>query len=116
MRAFAARVLAGAAVLLLAGAAAAAEVCETPPASTGPVSLMILKGPAQVQSLAKSLARGVPVVARDASTVIFRDGRVLTADVEAAGRHLNALGWSRRRIDVVASFAGRRARPARRGG
>ena len=104
------------ALALGAPLAAAAEVCEAPPPSSGPVSLMILKSPAQVQSLAKSLARGVPVVARDASTVIFRDGRVITADVEAASRQLNRLGWSKRRIDVVASFAKRRAGPARQRG
>jgi len=101
---------------LLASAARGSEVCESPPASTGPVALMILDSPARVRALAISLARGEPVVAHDESTVVFRDGRVITADVEAASRHLNALGWSGRRIDVVASFAGSRARPTRRRG
>lgn len=110
------RVLPLACCAVLSVAASGSEVCESPPASNGPVALMILESPARVRALAASLARGVPVVARDDATVIFRDGRVITADVEAAGRHLNALGWSRRRIDVVASFAGARARPKRRRG
>ena len=102
-------------LLALTAGAAASEVCEAPPA-TGPVSLMILKSPGRVQSLAKSLARGVPVVARSESTVVFQDGRVMTSDVEAAGRELNRLGWSRRPIQVVASFPARQGRATRRRG
>ncbi len=40
-------------------------------------------------------------------------GRVITADVDAAGEHLNALGWGGRRIDVAVSFPAQRARPRR---
>ena len=88
-------------------------MCEVPP-STGPVSLMILKGPTEVKELALALDRGVPVVARDAGTVVFQDGRVITSDVEGAGRHLNRLGWAERPIRVVASFSA--SRPLQRRG
>lgn len=101
--------------LLLAVAAPAGaqqgEVCEArPSASRGPVSLVILASGAKVRELAASV-KDTPVVARDANTVIFADGRVITADVASAGEHLNALGWGSRRIDVTATFPARRARP-----
>jgi len=89
--------------------ARAGEVCEVP--SSGPVALVILASGAKVHQYAKTLEGSV--VRQDAETVIFHDGRVITADVEAAGRHLNALGWGGRRVDVVASFAAPRARPRR---
>jgi hypothetical protein len=100
---------------LLAGGRAAlaqGEVCETPP-SRGPISIIVLQSGDRVHELAGSVARGASIVAKDASTVIFDDGRVITADVEAAGRHLNALGWGARRIHFVASFPKRAARPRR---
>jgi len=110
------------ATCLLSAPAEANEVCDpgasggSGPASLGPpgaVSLMILKDGSKVHSLAKSLARGVPLAARDPQTVVFRDGRVITSDVESAGRVLNALGWSARPIRVVATFGKTRARPRR---
>ncbi|MGH0031612.1 MAG: hypothetical protein ACQGVC_17600 [Myxococcota bacterium] len=99
--------------LALAGAAHAqqGEVCERGPSyGSGPVSLVILASSAKVQQLAASV-KDTPVVARDADTVVFADGRVITADVDAAGEHLNALGWGARRITVSATFPARRARP-----
>ena len=104
---------------LLGAVGTASEVCEAPANPdpnanpNGPVSLMILKSPAKVRALAASLGRGVPVVSSSTRTVIFRDGRVITADVEEAGQRLNALGWSKRPVRVVASFANRRKGPAR---
>jgi hypothetical protein len=83
-------------------------MCEV---SSGPVALIILSSGPKVLEYARAL-KGT-VVLRDAKTVIFRDGRGITADAEAAGRHLNALGWGARRIEIVASFQGRRARPRR---
>ena len=97
-----------------AGPAGAGDVCD--PAAAGSVSLIILKTPEKVIELAKSVAKGVPVVARDATTIVFRDGRVITSDVEAVSRHLNRLGWGERRINVVAAFAVGRKAPARRRG
>jgi hypothetical protein len=93
-------------------AARAGEVCEVPP-SSGPVALIILASSSKVHSYVRTLKGAVAL--RDAETVIFGDGRVITADVEAAGRHLNALGWGARRVDVVASFPAARPRPRRRG-
>ncbi len=111
------------ALWLAPSSAVAGEVCDPgagngagPASAGGPpgaVSLMILKDGSKVHALAASLARGVPMAARDPQTVVFRDGRVITADVESAGRVLNALGWSARPIRVVASFPKTRARPRR---
>ncbi len=88
----------------------AGQVCEVP-SSSGPLSLIILASGSKVHAYAKTL-KGT-VARRDAETVIFHDGRVITSDIEAAGRHLNDLGWGGRRIDVVASFSAPRARPRR---
>jgi hypothetical protein len=74
------------------------------------VSLVILQSGSKVQELAASV-RDASVVRRDADTVIFDDGRVITSDVSAAGDHLNALGWGDRRIDVAVSVPRRRALP-----
>ena len=95
--------------LVLAGAplrARGASECDL----SGPVSLLILQSGVRVHEFARSV-RGADVIARDSSTVIFGDGRVVTSDVESATRHLNALGWGGRPIEIVASF---RLRPARR--
>jgi len=94
-----------------ASSAKAGEVCESPP-SKGPVSLMILASGRKVQELAASV-KDARVVARDANTVIFDDGRVITADADSAGEHLNALGWGGRRINIAVSFPRKRARPRR---
>ena len=89
--------------------ARADDTCEVP---SGPVSLIILASGAKVHAYART-QKGT-VARRDAETVIYHDGRVITADIEAAGRHLNDLGWGARGIKVVASFPAPRARP--RGG
>jgi len=89
----------------------AGKVCEVPSGS-GPVALIILASGPKVHAYARTL-KGT-VARRDAETVIFHDGRVITADIEAAGRHLNDLGWGARGIKVVASFPAPKARP--RGG
>ena len=91
--------------------AGAGEVCESPP-SRGPVSHIILTSGRKVQELAASV-KDARIVAKDANTVVFDDGRVITADVGGAGEHLNQLGWGARRIDVAVSFPARRARPRR---
>ena len=91
--------------------AGAGEVCESPP-SRGPVSLIILTSGRKVHELAASV-KDARIVAKDANTVVFDDGRVITADVDGAGEHLNQLGWGGRRIDVAVSFPAKRARPRR---
>ena len=85
-------------------------MCEVPTES-GPVALIIVSSGAKVHAYARKL-KGT-VARQNEKTVIFHDGRVITADVEAAGRHLNDMGWGSRRVDVVASFSGRRPRPRR---
>ena len=92
------------------GAARAGQVCEV---STGPVSLIVLASGPKVHAYART-QQGT-VARRDAETVIFHDGRVITADIAAAGRHLDALGWGSRDIRVVASFPPAKARPRGRG-
>jgi len=70
---------------------------------------MILQTGEKVRELAKAL--GGQVVRVGPKTVILADGRVITADPEAAGQHLNALGWGARPMQVVVSFAKQKARP-----
>ena len=88
--------------------AQAPALCE-PGQSSSSVSLVILSSPKKVHELAASI-QGVQVLKRDAATVIFSDGRVVTSDVESASRHLNKLGWGKRSINVVASFKTRSRR------
>ena len=96
---------AGLALALPAGPAAAdGAVCDVS-SYRGPVSLLILASPAQVHSFAATV-RDAKIVRRDKQTVVFSDGRVVTADAEAAGEHLNDLGWGTRPINVVQAFSG----------
>ena len=82
------------------------------PAQSGSsVSLIILSSPKKVQQLAATI-RDAKVLKRDAKTVVFSDGRVITADVTSASRHLNELGWGKRSINVMASFKQRSRRPS----
>jgi hypothetical protein len=85
-----------------------AAVCESRP--TGSVMLLILPTKKKVHDYAATLNH-IPVVARDTTTVVFQDGRVVTADVGSAGEHLNNLGWASLELQVVASFG---IRPRRR--
>ena len=96
-----------AACLTTPGPSEAAETCNP----GGPVTLVILQSGAKVTALAQ--AQGGTVVRRDAKTVIFADGRVITADVEGAGTLLNELGWGARPIRVSAAATAKRARPRR---
>lgn len=100
--------------LVLAGSApsGAGELCD--PVAVARVSLLILANAERVQTLAKSIGAHTRVLARDDATVVFEDGRVLTSDPSGASRHLNALGWGAKPIDLVASFVRSRSLPARR--
>ena len=73
------------------------------------VSLVILSSPKKVHELAATI-RDAQVLKRDAKTVIFSDGRVVTSDVTSASKHLNELGWGKRSINVMASFKARSRR------
>jgi len=86
-----------------------AALCK-PGESGSAVSLIILSSPKKVHELAASI-RDAQVLKRDAKTVIFSDGRVVTSDVTSASRHLNELGWGKRSINVMASFKARSRRP-----
>jgi hypothetical protein len=98
-------------LILALGSFATARADDTCEVSSGPVALIILATGHKVLEYARTLKGTVAL--RDAKTVIFHDGRVITADVEAAGHHLNDLGWGARPIEIVASFQARRARPRR---
>jgi hypothetical protein len=73
------------------------------------VSLVILSSSKKVHELAASI-HDAKILKRDAQTVIFSDGRVVTSDVTSASRHLNELGWGKRSINVMASFKTRSRR------
>ena len=83
------------------------QSCSTRP--TGPVWLIVLDSPGRVQAYAATVKD--EEILSDATTVVFKGGRVVTSDVAAAGEHLNALGWANRKLEIVASFPARRARP-----
>lgn len=93
---------------LAAGPAHAAKGCRVMPG--GPVSLLILESAERVQRFAAAV-RGPVVLKRDDQTVIFDDGRVVTADVDSATVFLNELGWGNLQIQIVASFPKAAARP-----
>ena len=76
------------------------------------VQLLLLPTPAKVHEYAARLSH-IPVIARDASTVIFQDGRVVSSDAASVNEHLNDLGWASHRLEIVASFVSRKPRPRR---
>lgn len=100
--------------LFLAGPASAqaAKSCRVLP--SGPVSLLILESGERVQAFAASVS-GPAILKRDAQTVIFDDGRVVTANIDSATVFLNELGWGNLDIQIVASFPRAAARPRRVG-
>jgi hypothetical protein len=79
------------------------QSCEVAPNQGGPVSILILDSAQKVDAFAASV-QGAQVAVRDRGTVIFDDGRVVTADTDAATRQLNDLGWGNRPIQIVASM------------
>ena len=95
--------LAVAALLAVAPASAQdGKTCVAKGASS--VQLVILASPAKVKSYAGTIKKA-SVVARDETTVVLDDGRVITSNLESATKHLNTLGWAQLPIQVVASFA-----------
>ena len=75
-----------------------------------PVFLIVLASPSRVRAYAATV-KNEEVIRQDQTTIIFGSGRVVTSDVAAAGEQLNALGWANRKLEIVASFPARRARP-----
>ena len=89
-------------------APAPAQQCDAG-ARSGPVTIVSVATARRVREYAATV-RGSRVLRRDAQTVIFADGRVVTADLAGLSRHLNALGWAHRPIQIVGSFSRRSAR------
>jgi hypothetical protein len=100
--------VAGAFAVSSPAASQAPGICD-PRAGQGSVSILVVASRQRVREFAASV-RDARVVRRDADTVLFEDGRVVTSDVGALGPHLNALGWGHRKIAIVGSFASRRPR------
>ena len=74
------------------------------------VFLIVLASPSRVRAYAATV-KNEEIIRQDETTTIFASGRVVTSDVAAAGEQLNALGWADRKLEIVASFPARRARP-----
>jgi hypothetical protein len=89
-------------------ALAAGGMCGAP---SEPVLLVLVERPQQVAGAAAGLSRAMPLVS-ESDTVIFADGRVVTSDLASASRHLNALGWAERRIEIAGAGASTRPPPA----
>jgi hypothetical protein len=83
-------------------------MCDAP---SEPVLLVLVRGPQQVEGAAAGLSRARPLVS-EKDTVIFAEGRVVTSDLESASRHLNTLGWAKRRIEIAGAGTSTRPPPA----
>ena len=83
--------------------------CGARPPDT-PVWLIILDSPSRVHAYAATVKKE-RVLRTDATTVVFESGRVVTSNVATVGDHLTSLGWTHRRLEIVASFPARQARP-----
>jgi hypothetical protein len=83
----------------------AVNVC---PPETGPVTVLIVDSERAVKSAAAQYT-DEPILRRDAETVIFEDGRVITSKVEEVSHHLNELGWSGRELQLLGSMPRRYA-------
>jgi hypothetical protein len=83
-------------------------MCEAP---SEPVFLVLVAKSQQVAKAAAGLSRATPLVS-ETDTVIFADGRAVTSDLESASRHLNALGWAKRRIEIAGAGTSTRPPPA----
>jgi hypothetical protein len=62
--------------------------------------IVVVDSPEQVKA-ASALWKGTPILVEEAHTVVFADGRIVTSRVEAAGDHVQSLGWARRQIEIV---------------
>ena len=74
-----------------------AGICEP---GSSPVMIVVVESPEKVKSAA-ALWKGTPILVEEAHTVVFADGRIVTSRVEAAGDHVQSLGWARRQIEIV---------------
>jgi len=65
-----------------------------------PVMIVVVESPQKVKS-ASALWKTTPIVVQEAETVVFADGRIVTSRLEATGDHLQSLGWTHRKIEIV---------------
>jgi hypothetical protein len=75
-----------------------AETCLVP--YRGTVTIIPVRTPAALQRSIDDRPR-VPVVYETEDTAIWRDGRVLTLDLENVGSHLNAVGWASNQMEIL---------------
>jgi hypothetical protein len=87
----------------LADTGEAPSTCEVP--YSGPVTIVPVR---TIGALERAMNdRGtIPVVYATEDTAIYRDGRVLTTNVEALGEHLNAVGWVENPMQILGSASG----------
>ena len=89
-------------------ALAAGGMCDAP---SEPVLLVLVEKPQQVAGAAAGLSRAKALVS-ESDTIVFADGRVVTSDLASASRHLNTLGWAKRRIEIAGAGTSTRPPPA----
>jgi hypothetical protein len=65
-----------------------------------PVMIVVVESPRKVKS-ASALWKDTPIMVQDPEVVVFADGRIVTSSPEAAGEHLQSLGWAHRDIEIV---------------
>lgn len=73
------------------------------PPDTGPITVLVLPN-AQAVRRASSQYADEPVLHRDAETVIFETGRVITSQVETVSDRLNELGWGGRDLQLIGTM------------
>ncbi len=67
-----------------------------------PIQMIVVRNAQEVKSSAGNWPDD-PTLVREAETVIFSDGLIVTSDVEGTSSHLNELGWASRRIEFLAA-------------
>ena len=72
-------------------------ICDS---ATSPVLIVVVESPRKVKS-ASALWKDTPIMVQDPEVVVFADGRIVTSSPEAAGEHLQSLGWAHRDIEIV---------------
>ncbi|MBW2271866.1 MAG: hypothetical protein JRG96_01240 [Deltaproteobacteria bacterium] len=67
-----------------------------------PIQMIVVRNAQEVKSSAGNWPDD-PTLVREAETVIFSDGLIVTSNVEGTSDHLNDLGWASRRIQFLAA-------------
>ena len=87
-------------VTALATVSAAAQTGGMCGAPSDAVLVVLVQSPQQVKSAADGLSK-TRVLVNEADTVIYADGRAVTSSLDSVSRHLNALGWAKRKIEIA---------------